>query len=132
MFIDLLVALIVWIIAYRKSKQHLIRLKKILKASKYLNTAEYDNNEDIYPFKGFFDLKNPILISIFTGTLVATVLMILQRAYADIFVLGIPGTLFEITEMIIAYILDILLGIAGYITSYFAASYIFIREEKDQ
>lgn len=130
MFVDLFMALIVWIIADRKSKHHLVRYKKILKASKYLATAEYENAEEIYPFKGFFNLKNPILLSIFVGTLVATSLMLIQRAYADIFVLGVPGSLLEIGEMIIAYMLDIILAFAGYATSYFAVSYMFLREEK--
>ena len=55
--------------------------------------------------------------------------MILQRLYADIFVLGAPVNFFEIAEMFIAYLADILLGLAGYATSYLAATYIFLRVE---
>ncbi len=130
--VDVLIAAIVWIISDRKSKIHFNRVKKILKASKYLTTAEYDSNTDIYPFGGFFNIKNPILAAIFAGALITTASMICQRAYADIFVLGAPNSFFEIAEIIIAYLFDILLGIAGYTTSYFAASYIFLRERKDQ
>jgi hypothetical protein len=132
MCVDVLVVTIVWIIADRKSKLYFNRVKKILKASKYLTTAEYDGDIDIYPFGGFLNIKNPILAAIFAGTLITTTSMILQRAYADIFVLGAPSTFFELAEIVIAYLFDILLGIAGYTTSYFAASYIFLRERTDQ
>lgn len=129
---DALIIAMVWIIADRKSRKHFARVKKILKASKYLNTVEFDDSLDIYPFRGFFNLRNPIIIAIFSGAIIVTVSMIIQRLYADLFVLGAPSTFFEIAEMFISYLFDILLGVAGYATSYFAASYIFLREDKNQ
>lgn len=130
MLVDVLIVSIVWIVADRQSKHHFARVKKILKASKYLSTAEHENNIEIYPFKHFFDLNNPILASAFWGALILTASMVSQRVYADIFVLGVPGSFFEIAEMILSYLLDVLIGLAGYATSYFAASYILLREEK--
>lgn len=132
MLVDALIIALVWIIADRKSKRHLARAKKIIKATKYLNTVEIDDPLVVYPFRGFFNFKNPILISIFIGTVIITASMIIQRMYADIFVLGAPSTFFEIAEIIISYLLDILLGVAGYTTAYFAASYIFLRKDKNQ
>lgn len=129
MCVDILIASIVWIISDRKSKKYLAKVRTLNKASKYLTTAEYDSKLEIYPFGGLFNLKNPILISIFTGMLISTGTLVVQRLYADIFVLGIPGSFFEVAEMVIAYLLDILLGFAGYVTSYFAASYMFMREK---
>lgn len=132
MLVDALIIALVWIIADRKSKRHLARAKKIIKATKYLNTVEIDDSLVVYPFRGFFNFKNPIIISIFIGMAIITASMIIQRMYADIFVLGAPNTIFEIVEIFISYLLDILLGVAGYTTAYFAASYIFLREEKNQ
>lgn len=129
MFVDALIIAVVCIIANRKTKLHFARVKKIMKAAKYLDTADYDDSLDIFPFRGFFDLKNPIIISIISGAIITTVSMILQRLYADIFVLGAPVNFFEIAEMFIAYLADILLGLAGYATSYLAATYIFLRVE---
>ena len=129
MCVDALIIAVVWIIANRKSKLHFARVKKIMKAAKYLDTVDYDDSLDIFPFGGFFNVKNPIIIAILTGAIITTCSMILQRLYADIFVLGAPGTFFEIAEMFIAYIMDILLGLAGYATSYLAATYIFLRED---
>ena len=123
MFVDALIIAVVCIIANRKTKLHFARVKKIMKAAKYLDTADYDDSLDIFPFRDFFNLKNPIIISIISGA------MILQRLYADIFVLGAPVNFFEIAEMFIAYLADILLGLAGYATSYLAATYIFLRVE---
>lgn len=132
MCVDALIIAVVWIIANRKSKLHFAKVKKIMKAAKYLDTVDYDDSLDIFPFGGFFNLKNPIIISIISGAIITTASMILQRLYADIFVLGAPGTFFEVAEMFIAYIMDILLGLAGYATSYFAATYIFLREDNKQ
>ncbi len=132
MCVDALIIAVVWIIANQKSKLHFARVKKIMKAAKYLDTVDYDDSLDIFPFGGFFNLKNPIIIAVISGAIIATGSMILQRLYADIFVLGAPSSFFEVTEMFIAYILDILLGLAGYATSYFAATYIFLREDNKQ
>lgn len=132
MCVDALIIAVVWIIANRKSKLHFAKVKKIMKAAKYLDTVDYDDSLDIFPFGGFFNLKNPIIISIISGAIITTASMILQRLYADIFILGVPGTFFEVAEMFIAYIMDILLGLAGYATSYFAATYIFLREGNNQ
>ena len=131
MCVDVLLVALVWIIADRKSKRHIARAKKILKASKYLDTAEYNDSLDIYPFGGFFRIKNPILLSIFVGVAVITASMIAQRLYADIFILGAPESLFQIIEIFLSYTADILLGIAGYATSYFAAAYIFLRVDSE-
>ena len=128
MCVDALTLAVVWIIANRKSKLHFARVKKIMKASKYLDTVEYDDFLDIFPFGGFFNVKNPIIASIVFGAIITTGSMILQRLYTDLFILGAPGSFFEIAEMFIAYALDILLGFAGYATSYLAATYIFLRE----
>lgn len=130
MCVDALIIAVVWIIANHKSILHFTKVKKIMKAAKYLDTAEYDNALDIFPFNGFINLKNPIIFAIFIGAIISTGSMIIQRLYADIFVLGVPGSIFEIAEMFIAYIFDLLLGLAGYTTSYLAVTYIFLREEK--
>ena len=130
MCVDALFIALVWIVANRKSKLHFARVKKIMKASKYIDTVDFDDTLDVYPFGGFFNIKNPILIAILCGTVITTVSMLLQRLYADIFVLGAPSTFFEIAEIFIAYILDTLLGVTGYVTSYLAATYIFLRETK--
>ena len=132
MFVDVLIIAIVAIIANHKSRLHFARVKKIMKATKYLDTVDLDTSLDIFPFGGFFNLKNPVIISIISGAIITTIAMIIQRLYADIFVLGAPGTFFEVAEMFIAYILDLLLGLAGYATSYFAATYIFLREDSKQ
>lgn len=132
MFVDVLIIAVVAIIANHKSKLHFARVKRIMKATKYLDTVDLDTSLDIFPFGGFFNLKNPVIISIISGAIITTTAMIIQRLYADIFVLGAPSTFFEVAEMLIAYFLDILLGLAGYATSYFAATYIFLREDSKQ
>lgn len=129
MLVDILIVTIVWIIADRKAKHHFTRAKKILKASKYLTIAEHENDIDVYPFRRFFDLSNPILASVFLGALIITASTMSQRAYADIFVLGAPASFFEVAEMILSYLLDLLIGLAGYATSYYAASYLMLREK---
>lgn len=132
MFVDVLIIAVVAIIANHKSRLHFARVKRIMKATKYLDTVDLDTSLDIFPFGGFFNLKNPVIISIISGAIITTTAMIIQRLYADIFVLGAPGAFFEVAEMFIAYILDLLLGLAGYATSYFAATYIFLREDSKQ
>jgi hypothetical protein len=128
MIVDILIVALVWILADRKAKLHFVKLRKLVKASKHL-AGEYDKNINVFPFNGFFNIKNPMLASVFFGALITTSSMILQRAYADIFVLGVPSSFFEIAEMIVSYLLDLLIGLAGYATSYFALSYVFLREE---
>lgn len=127
MGIDALIIALVWVVADRKFKRHCEREKKLLKASKYLDTVDIDESIAIYPFRGFFNFKNPVIIAIFTGAAIITASMLMQRVYADLFILGAPETVFEIGEIVLSYLFDILLGFAGYATSYFAASYIFTR-----
>ncbi len=124
---DTLLLTVVALTANNKCKRHFQHAKKMIKASKYLNTVDYNESSSIYPFKGLFDIKNPIILPIFIGALISTALLVIQRIYADIFVLGAPQNFFEIAEMIIFYLIDILIGFAAYTASYFAAKYIFIN-----
>ena len=122
---DALTLLIVWLVANHTSKKHFAHAKKMQKATKYLNTIEYSESSAIYPFKGFFNLKNPILFPVFVGSLISVSVLLIQRLYADFVVLGIPASFFEVIEILLAYLTDILLGLAGYAAAYFASSYIF-------
>lgn len=124
---DALLVSLVWLIADRQIKKHLERVRKIQKAAKYVDTAEYNEQMEIYPFGGFFNFKHPILSAIAFGALITTLSFIVQRAYADFVVLGAPTTIFEIIEMILAYFLDIVLGVVTYATAYFGVSYIFLK-----
>lgn len=124
---DILTLSIVWVVANHKCKKHFSHAKKMQKASKYLNTVEYNELSTVYPFKGFFNIKNPILFPVFVGTLISVSVLIIQRLYADIVVLGAPASIYEVLEIIISYIIDILIGLTGYAAAYFASSYIFLR-----
>lgn len=126
---DILTLAIVWLVSNHKCKKHFTHAKKMQKASKYLNTVEYNEQATIYPFKGFFNLKNPILFPIFIGSLISVSALIIQRLYADFIVLGAPASFYEVIEIILAYLIDILLGLAGYTAAYFASSYIFISKD---
>lgn len=125
---DTLTLAVVWLVANHKCKRHFAHAKKMQKASKYLNTIEYSESAAIYPFNGFFNLKNPIIFPIFAGAMISVSALIIQRLYADFIVLGVPASLYEVIEIILAYLIDILLGLAGYTAAYFAASYIFVSK----
>lgn len=122
---DTLTLAVVWLIANYKCKKHFAHAKKMQKASKYLNTVEYNESAAIYPFNGFLDLKNPIIFPVFIGSLISVSVLIIQRLYADFIVLGVPNSFYEVIEIILAYLIDILLGLAGYAAACFASSYIF-------
>ena len=125
---DTLTLAVVWLIAGHKCKKHFAHAKRMKKASKYLNTIDYDESAAIYPFNGFFNLKNPIIFPIFVGSLISVAALIIQRLYADFIVLGAPASFYEVIEIILAYLIDILLELAGYAAAYFAASYIFVSQ----
>ena len=99
----------------------------MLKASKYLETVEYDETLDVYPFKKFIDLNNVILKPIFLGALIATLILVLQRIYADFIVLGTLQTSFELLDIILSYLTDIFMGALLYVAAYFSAAYILIN-----
>ena len=127
--IDALTILVVRAIAIKKSKEHLSHAKRMQKAAKYLDNVIYDENTEIYPFGSLLNIKNPIIYPIFIGTVITVLILIIQRLYADFIVLGLPTSFFEVIEIIIAYISDVLLGIIGYVAAYYAAVYTFIRKQ---
>ncbi len=124
---DLLLVAVVALVADNKFKKHFSHAKKIAKAAKHLNTVEYSELGAIYPFEGFLNLKNAMLVPIFTGAVISTSMLILQRLYADIIVIGAPQSIYEIIEIVVFYTFDILVGLASYTASYFAAKFIFIK-----
>ena len=97
------------------------------KAAKYLDNVIYDESNEIYPFGSILNIKNPIVFPIFIGVAVTVSVLILQRLYADFVMLGLTSSLYEVVEIVISYISDILLGIIGYIAAYYAAVYTFIK-----
>ena len=104
----------------------------MLKASKYLDSVVYDEMEDVFPFKGFFIIKkNPVLIPAFAGAIITSLLFIIQRLFADFVVLGAPSTIIELLDIFISYIGDIIFGFLAYTASYFALSYIFLRNKNN-
>ncbi len=125
--VDILLLTAVALVARNKCGKHFAHAQKMRKAAKYIETVEYDEKTEIHPFNGFFNIKNPIVFSIFVGSAISVSLLVVQRLYADIFVLGLPGSVAEIIEILIAYTLDILIGLAGYTAAYFASSYMFIK-----
>lgn len=127
--IDLLVLLTVALIANNNCKKHFAHVRAMIKASKYIDTIEYNEMNDVFPFKGFFRIKkNPVLTSAFAGAIITSLIFILQRLFADIVVLGAPSTLFEMLDIGISYLVDILFGLLSYTASYFALSFIFLKE----
>lgn len=126
-FIDLLQIFFVVLLSNFKCKKHFDYARKMLKASKYLETVEYDETLDVYPFKKFIDLNNVILKPIFLGALIATLILVLQRIYADFIVLGTLQTSFELLDIILSYLTDIFMGALLYVAAYFSAAYILIN-----
>lgn len=130
--IDLLMILVVAIVAIHYSRKHFAHAKAMAKASKYLETVEYNEIDDVFPFKGFWKFKNhPVLLPVFIGAVISTGIFIIQRLYADIVVLGAPSTFAEIIDITISYTTDILFGIIAYATSYFASAYIFLKHTEN-
>jgi hypothetical protein len=101
----------------------------MMKASKYIDTVDYSEMDDVFPFKGFFKIKrNPVLIPAIAGAIITSLIFIVQRLFADFVVLGAPSTIFELVDIFISYLTDILFGLLSYTVSYFALSYIFLNE----
>lgn len=127
---DLIVLWIVAVIAEHLSKRHFLHAKAMLKASKYIETIEYNEMDDIFPFKGFFCIKgHPILLPIFVGAAITAGLFIIQRLYADIFVLSAPTSFAEIIDIIFSYATDIVYGIIAYAVSFLAAKLILLNSQ---
>lgn len=126
--IDIVTLIIVRAIAINRSKKHLSHAKRMQKAAKYLENVIYDENTEIYPFKSLFNIKNPILAPIFCGIIITLSVLILQRLYADFVMIGLPSSFFEIIEIAISYISDIILGFIGYVAAYYAAVYTLINK----
>ena len=127
--IDLLVLSVIALIANHVCKKHFAHVKAMLKASKYIDTVDYNEMEDVFPFKGFFKFKkNPVLVPAIAGAIMTALLFIVQRLFADFVVLGAPSTIFELLDIFISYVTDILFGLLAYTASYFALSYIFLKE----
>ncbi len=127
--IDLLVLAVIALIANHMCKKHFAHVRAMLKASKYIETVDYDEMENVYPFKGFFRIKkNPILIPAFAGAVITSLIFIVQRLFADFVVLGAPSTVFELLDIFISYLGDIVFGLLAYTASYFALSYIFLKD----
>lgn len=126
--IDLLLLAVVAIIANQKCRKHFSHARAMLKASKYLQTVEYNEMEDIFPFKGFFKIQHTILMPIFIGSVISAGLFVIQRLFADLVVLAAPSSFFEVGDIIISYATDILFGLISYTVSYFAVSFIFLND----
>ena len=126
--LDVISLFIVKAVALKKCKKHFNHAKRMQKAAKYLENVVYDENAEIYPFGSLLNYKNPIIFPIFVGIIITISVLLLQRLYADFIMIGMPGSFFEVAEIVIAYLSDILLGIRGYISAYYAASYVFIKK----
>jgi len=132
--IDLLMLSVVAIVANQKCKTHFEHAKAMIKASKYIQTVEYSEQDEIFPFKSFIRIKkHPILLPIFLGAILSSGLLVAQRLFADFVVLDSPSTLFEIFDIVISYATDILFGLVCYTVSYFAVTIAFLKdiEESD-
>ena len=130
--IDLLMILVVAIVANHYSRKHFAHAKAMVKASKYLEAVEYNEIDDVFPFKGFWKFKShPVLLPVFIGAVISAGIFVIQRLYADIVVLGAPSTFAEIIDITISYTTDILYGIIAYATSYFASAYIFLKHTEN-
>ena len=101
---------------------------RMMKAAKYLENVVYDEDAEIYPFGSLLNYRNPIIFPIFVGIIITISVLLLQRLYADFIMIGLPGSFLEIAEIFISYLSDILLGIIGYISAYYAATYVFIKK----
>ena len=128
--IDLLTMVIIALVAKHMCKKHFAHVRAMLKASKYLEAVNYDEMENVFPFKGFFKIKkNPVLIPAFTGAVITSLIFIVQRLFADFVVLGAPSTFVELIDIFISYIGDIIFGLLSYTASYFALTYILLRNK---
>lgn len=126
--IDLFILLVVAIVANHCSKKHFAHAKSMIKAAKYLESVEYNEIDDVFPFKGFWRFKNhPVLLPAFVGAVISAGLFVIQRLFADFVVLAAPSSFAEIIDIMISYTTDILYGLIAYTVSYFAASYIFLK-----
>ena len=126
--IDLLILSVIALISNHICKKHFAHVNAMLKASKYLETVEYNKMEDVFPFKGFLKIKrNPVLIPAFAGAATTALIFILQRLFADFVVLGAPSTVVELADIFISYTIDVLFGLLAYTVSYFALTYIFLN-----
>jgi hypothetical protein len=131
--IDLLLLAIVATVANHVCKLHFARVKTMMKASKYLETVEYGELDDVYPFKGFFRIKrNPLLVPAITGAIISSFLLIIQRLFADFVVLGAPSNFIEIIDIFLSYIGDVLFGLISYTVSYFSLSYIMLQQNAEK
>lgn len=129
--IDLLMLSVVAIVANHYAKKHFAHAKAMAKASKYLEAVEYNEIDDVFPFKGFWKFKNhPVLMPVFIGAVISAGIFVIQRLYADIVVLGAPSTFAEIIDITISYATDILYGVIAYAISYFASAYIFLKHSE--
>lgn len=129
MVIDLLVLSVITLISNHMCKKHFAHAKAMMKASKYIDTVDYSEMDDVFPFKVFFKIKrNPVLIPAIAGAIITSLIFIVQRLFADFVVLGAPSTIFELVDIFISYLTDILFGLLSYTVSYFALSYIFLKE----
>ena len=126
--LDIVSVVIVRSLAFKRCKKHLNHAKRMQKAAKYLENVVYDENTDIYPFGSLLNTKNPIIFPIFVGVIITVSILILQRLYADFVMIGMPSSFYEVLEIIISYISDVILGVIGYIAAYYAAVYIFIKK----
>ncbi len=124
---DILLLLVVATVARSKWSVHFAYAEKLQKASKYIASVEYDENETVYPFNGLFNFKHPVVYSLFVGSIITLVILVVQRIYADI-MLGLPASFLEIIEIVLAYTADALTAIIGYVAAYYAASYIFLKK----
>ena len=120
--------MIVKAISVKRCKKHFNHAKRMQKAAKYLENVVYDENTDIFPFGSLLNTKNPIIFPIFVGVIITLAVLILQRLYADFVMIGLPASFYEVVEIVISYLSDILLGVIGYIAAYYAAVYVFIKK----
>ncbi len=126
--LDVISLIIVKALSLKRCKKHFNHAKRMQKAAKYLENVVYDENTEIYPFGSLLNTKNPIIFPIFVGVIITVSVLILQRLYADFVMIGLPSSFYEVAEIVISYISDILLGIVGYVAAYYAAVYVFIKK----
>lgn len=130
--IDLLLLAIVALVANHVCKLHFAHVRTMLKASRHLEAVEYNEMENVYPFKGFFRIKhNPLLVPALTGAIITSFLLIIQRLFADFVVLGAPSNFIEIIDIFLSYIGDVLFGLMSYTVSYFSLSYVMLKMTND-
>ena len=103
------------------SQRHVSRERELARAYERAGRGYPGERADVYPFRSFFSVKNPVLSGIFWASVTLLIPLVISRLVYDIN-LGAPADIDEAAAIPIGYLSDLFWSFLVYTAGFFTAS----------